>query len=216
MSENAIQFYAGVDSVQGGDDEVRLVLLVKDSPADLAGAVSMLGKLNRVLRVSAYLGTGADALAEFAAAIPPIKTGVHFRSNKPPVIKLDIPASDALSALRLIGYTSRLIRFEVADEGERVKTNGKGSPLPKEKKPHGDLWRELFLAGFMNCPGVMEAREQFSGYGLEVRLQMRKVFGVESLGNEVGSEEIYARFPREQYPQVHTMVEQAKRKAGVN
>jgi hypothetical protein len=215
---DAIQFYANVDSVQGGDEEVRIVLSVKDTPVDLAAAVGMLGKLNRVLKVSAYLG--ADSLASFAAAIPQMKTGIQFRKDKSPVIKLDIPASDALSALRLIGYSERVIRFEVEDEGERVGKGRKSQPQPKEPKgPWGKFWRELFLAGFVNCPGVKEAVEGIRETPYEDAWKdlLHRFFGVGGASLAVVSpEDIYAKFPPEQFPAVKTMVEQAKRKAGVN
>ena len=99
---------------------------------------------------------------------------------------------------------------EVGMEPEKPKKEKKA----KEKTPFGDMWRELYLAGFSGCPGVMEAREQFSGVGLDLRKQMRKVFGVESLSREVGPERIYDKFPPEEFPQVQAMVQQALRKAG--
>lgn len=217
MSE-PIQFFASVYSVQGGDEEVRIVLHVEDSTADLAAAVQMLGKLNRVLRVTAYIGKDADALVDFAAAIPQMKTGIQFHAKKPPVIKLDIPASDGIKALRLVGYSERLIRFEVADEGE-AKANGRKTQqkpkAPKAKTPHGDMWRELILSGFIDCPGVKEAVNELPKSGYEKpRDLFRQFFSVESISRFVGPKEIFERFPPNEFPQVKTMVEQALRKAG--
>lgn len=187
MSE-PIKFFASVDQVQGGDEEVRLVLLVKDSPADLAAAVNMLGKLNRVLRVAAYLGSGEDTLAEFVAAIPQIKTGVQFRSTKPPVIKLDIPARDATKALRLVGYNERIVRFEVEDEGEKPTKEQRPKAEKKAKRPKGPyayFWEYLHPdggkggAGFHTLPGVREAIERLRRTDTEpVWELLHRVFGV--------------------------------------
>lgn len=214
MSE-PIQFCASVEQVNGGDDEIRLVLAVKDSTADLAAAVSMLGRINRILHVAAYLG--ADALAEFRAAIPPIKTGVQFRAKRPPVIRLDIPASDALHALRLIGYSERVIRFEVEDAGERTgkaKQSPQGPKAAKEPTPYGALWQELLHRnmGFEHIPGVKETLEEVRASAHEDPHQlMRKVFNVGSLSRMIGPREIEAKFP---YPGVKPMIEQAMERIG--
>lgn len=102
---------------------------------------------------------------------------------------------------------------EVGMEPEKPKKEKKA----KEKTPHGDMWRELFLSGFSNCPGVREAIADVSGPVLEKpRDLLRKVFGVESLSREVGPETISATFPPQQFPQVQTMVEQALRRAQTN
>jgi hypothetical protein len=86
---------------------------------------------------------------------------------------------------------------------------------PKEKTIYGAIWKELVLAGFFNCPGVRETINAASVQVGETPHQlMRKVFGVESLSREVGPEQIYAKFPPDEYPQAKVMVEQALRKAG--
>lgn len=87
---------------------------------------------------------------------------------------------------------------------------------PKEKGPHGKLWRELFLDGFVACPGVKEAIEAIRETEYEKPWEdlLHRLFGVGGASLAVISpEDIYARFPKEQFPQVQTMVEQAKRKA---
>lgn len=100
---------------------------------------------------------------------------------------------------------------EVGMEPERPKKEKKA----KEKTLYGDMWKELILAGFFNCPGVREAINATSVQVGETPHQlMRKVFGVESLSREVGPERIYDKFSPEEFPQVQTMVQQALRKAG--
>lgn len=188
MSE-PIKFFASVDQVQGGDEEIRLVLHVKDSPADLAAAVNMLGKLNRVLRVGAYLGTGEDALAEFVAAIPQIKTGVQFRRDKPPVIRLDVPASASIQALHLVGYDDRVIRFEIEDEGEKPQKEQRPKAEKKPKGPKGPysyFWQYLNPnsreggSGFVTLPGVRGEIEEYRATESEdVWTLLHRVFGVD-------------------------------------
>lgn len=120
------------------------------------------------------------------------------------------------SNLRLIGRLA--VAHDNDDQSAHDAVNGKSKKerKPKEKTPHGDMWRFLHLDGFFNAPGVREAIEKVRGGNAyeDPHLLMRRVFGAESLSREIGPEEIYARFPRETYPQVYTMVEQAKRKAG--
>lgn len=213
-----IEFYASVDQVQGGDEEIRLVLHVKDSAADLEAAVNMLGKLNRVLRVDAYLGTGADALAEFVATIPQMKTGVQFRATKPPVIKLDIPASDATQALRLVGYSECVIRFNVTDEGNKPESTRKTPPRSKAPKgPYSYFWQYLNPnsrnggSGFVTLPGVREAIEEYRATESEdVWTLLHKVFGVDGYTLAYTSpEDVLAKFPNNQ--PVKTAVERAKK-----
>lgn len=216
MSET-ITFFASVDQAQAGDDEIRLVLFVKDSAADLAAAVSMFTLTNRRLQVGAYLGTGADPIAEFCAAIPQIKSGIQIRSKKPPVIRFDVPMSDGVSALRLVGYSERTIRFEVADEGEKVRRNGKAQQR-QPKGPWGHFWKELHLSGFVNCPGVKEALEarRETSYEEPWKDLLHGLFGVRDASLAVISpEDVYAKFPKGEFPQVETIIEQAKRKAGL-
>ena len=101
----------------------------------------------------------------------------------------------------------------VTDVG-MVPEKPKREKKPKEQTPHGALWKELILAGFFNCPGVREAiSDACSHFSETPHMVMRKVFGVASLSREVGPEQIYAKFPPNEYPQVKTMVEQALRKA---
>jgi hypothetical protein len=117
--------------------------------------------------------------------------------------------------LRLIGKLAVAPDTDEQDAHEAV--NGKAKKKPKEKTPHGDMWRELFLAGFINCPGVREAVNELPKSGYEKpRDLLRQLFGVESLSREVGQYQIYERFPAGQFPQVEIMVEQAVRKVGVN
>ena len=192
---NPIKFHAYVDDAQAGDDEVRLVLQVIETTADLAAVVEMVTLRNRRLHVEAYLGE--NEIAEFTGAISAMKTAIQLRSKRPSSIKLDIPASDAIKALRLVGYSERLIRFEVADEGARPQKEKK-APKPKVKTPFGDLWQELLHRnmGFENIPVVNAALESVrSSPHEDAHLLMRKVFGVESLANLIGPDEIRARFP---------------------
>lgn len=205
MSE-PIQFHAVVEQVNAGDDEIRVVLAVRDSPADIGAAVLMLGLKNRVLRVAVYWGPEDDPL-EFRAAIPRIQSGVQFSAKRPPVIRLDIPATDAISGMRLIKYTEEVIRFEIEDEGERAKKARKARP--KAKTPFGDLWQELLHRnmGFEYIPVVSAALESVRSSGHEdPHRLMRKVFDVDSLANLIGPDEIRARFP---HTEVMGMVREA-------
>lgn len=92
---------------------------------------------------------------------------------------------------------------------------------PKKEKPskgsHGYLWRELRLAGFMNCPGVRESIEETRETDQELAWDiLHRVFGVSGASLAViGPEAIYAKFPPDEYPAVKTMVDQGLRKAGV-
>jgi len=91
---------------------------------------------------------------------------------------------------------------------------------PKKEKsakgPHGQMWKHLHLAGFVNCPGVAEALDDKDNTPTKSRWQvLHEMFGVESLA-AVGPDEVYARWPQNEFPQVEVMVEQALRKAGVS
>ena len=100
---------------------------------------------------------------------------------------------------------------DVGMEPEKPKREKKA----KEATPYGQIWKELHLAGFFNAPGIRESIEAVREDDCTgPHLLMRKVFGVESLSREVGPEQIYARFPADQFPQVQAMVEQARRKVG--
>ena len=95
--------------------------------------------------------------------------------------------------------------------------NGDKAKKAKEVTPHGALWRELFLVGFINCPGIREAVNNLPKSGYEKpRDLLRQLFGVKSLSREIGEDKIFAQFPEIEYPQVKVMVEQAKRKAEKN
>jgi len=117
--------------------------------------------------------------------------------------------------LRLVGYLSVL-----PDTDEEV-VNGmdkqtKTQPKPKAAKeptPYGQLWKQLHLSGFFAAPGVRETLGEVSTLTGEPPHQlMRKVFGVESLSAAIGPDEIFAKWPPNEYPAVKTMVEQALRK----
>jgi len=210
MSE-PIEFYANVGDLQAGDDEIRIVLAVGESPNDLAAALKMIPMRNRLLHVAAYQGTDEEALAEFRGAISQIKNGIQIRANKSPLIRLDIPASDGLIAARLVGHDD-LIRFEIEDEGEKAQKpkKTKKEPKPKVKTVFGDLWQELLHRnmGFEYIPVVKAALESVRSSPREdAHKLMRKVFGVESLSHLIGPDEIRTRFP---HRDVTKMVEQAR------
>lgn len=118
------------------------------------------------------------------------------------------------SNLRLIG---RLAVAPDTDEqpAHDAVSGKKKERKPKEPTPHGALWRELFIRGFWQCPGVREAIQQMREAFPEApeRQLMRELFCAESLAREVGPERIAAAFPPNEYPAVKSMVEQALRKA---
>lgn len=218
MSE-AIQFLANIGAVQAGDDEIRLALAVLDTDKDRAAAVEMIGRRNRILHVSAYQQKpGYDwdqLLVEFRCSIAQLKAAVVISPKKPPMIKFDIPASDGLHALRLVGYDDQVIRFEVSDEGDQPKKEKKPKKEKESKGPYGQFWKHLHLAGFVNCPGVTEIVDKAYCGPSETRWDaLRAMFGVESLA-AVSPEEVYEMFPPDQFPEAKVMVEQAKKKAGV-
>jgi hypothetical protein len=113
------------------------------------------------------------------------------------------------SNLRLVGYLSVL-----ADTDEQVELK-KAKKEKEPKGPYGLLWRELFLAGFVNCPGVKESVESIRETPYEDAWKdlLHRYFGVggASLAT-ISPEDIYQKFPQSEFPQVYAMVEQARRK----
>lgn len=205
-----IKFLANVDAVQAGDDEIRLALAVLNTAADRAAAVTMVAMRNRLLHVSAYLQKQEDPLVEFRCAIAQLKAAVQISPRRPPVIKLDVPASDGINALRLVGYDEEVIRFEVCDEGDKPVREKKRKA--KDKTPFGALWEELLHRnmGFEHIPVINAALEAVRSSSREDPHQlMRKVFGVQSLSKLIGPDEINARFP---HSAVTAMVKQARAK----
>jgi len=82
------------------------------------------------------------------------------------------------------------------------------------KGQYGALWKQLFLAGFVNSPGVTEAIDKaYSEPGKTRWDALHAMFGVESLA-AVSPEQIYEMFPPSEFPQAQVMVEQARRKVG--
>src|SRR5262249_46492597 len=130
MSE-PIQFQAKASKVTGGGDDVRVVLDLKDSPPDVAAAVSLFGRLKSVFRVSAYAHKQETPFAEFRATIPELQSGICFNSNGATVVKLDVPGTDRLQALQLVGYNDKFIRFQVEDDGPKPE-KAKREARPKE------------------------------------------------------------------------------------
>jgi hypothetical protein len=120
----------------------------------------------------------------------------------------------AESNLRLIGRLA--VAHDNDDEPAADAVNGKPKREKKAKGPHGQLWRELYLSGFSNAPGIREAVEDARETPEQSAwAALHAVFGgVESLAL-VSPEQIYQRFPPDEYPAVKTMVEQALRKAAV-
>jgi len=97
---------------------------------------------------------------------------------------------------------------------------GIGTQKPKKEKKqpgeYGHLWKNLHLSGFFNVPGIRESLEEVRENEHEdAHLLMRKVFGVDSLSRAIGPDEIYNKFPPNEYPAVKTMVEQALRKVEI-
>lgn len=99
----------------------------------------------------------------------------------------------------------------VTEEGFIPEKKTKKEP----KGPHGQLWRELRLAGFLNCPGIRESIEEVrSSESEDAWALLHRVFdGCESLA-VIGPDEIWAKFPPNEWPAIKTMVEQAQRRAG--
>jgi hypothetical protein len=88
---------------------------------------------------------------------------------------------------------------------------------PKVKTPYGDMWQELLHRnlGFEYIPSVADALEDArQSPDEDAHTLMRKVFGVESLSLSVGPEQIYAKFPPEEYRQIKAVVDQAIKKSG--
>lgn len=144
-----ITFYGNVSEVTHGGDGSRLTLTVRDAPADLGAAIGLMPLKNRVLSVRAWLGSGEEQVAEFLASIAPIMTALSFRPGNVRV-KLDVPESDVLASARLLARQDSVLRFEIADEGER-EANKKPS-----KGDHGMFWNYLCKRGFLSHPDLSE------------------------------------------------------------
>lgn len=93
---------------------------------------------------------------------------------------------------------------EEAVRHEAEKANGKPA-----KGPYGQLWRNLWAAGFPNCPDVREilTRERLAEHSNDKEV-LRCLFCVDSLTN-VGPDEIIGKFDS---PPVHAMVRQVQRR----
>jgi len=92
----------------------------------------------------------------------------------------------------------------------------KPKKVKPSKGPYGQLWNELFLSGIVTKQGVHEAIEDARVDEAESAWEvLHRVFGVEGASlSAIGPDEIYAKWPPNEYPAVKTMVEQAARKAG--
>lgn len=144
-----ITFYGNVSEVTHGGDGSRLTLTVRDAPKDRAASVDLMMVKNRVLSIRAWLGSGEEQVAEFRAAIAPIMTALVFKP-KVVLVKLDVPASDAMGSARLMAYQEQVLRFEIADEGGR-------QPKQKlSKGDHGMFWNFMCKRGFLGHPDMME------------------------------------------------------------
>lgn len=143
-----ITFYGNVSEVTHGGDGSRLTLTVRDAPADLGAAIGLMPLKNRVLSVRAWLGSGDEQVAEFLASIAPIMTALSFRPGNVRV-KLDVPETDVLASARLLARQDSVLRFEIADEGER---EAKKKP---SKGDHGMFWNYLCKHGFMSHPDML-------------------------------------------------------------
>jgi hypothetical protein len=116
------------------------------------------------------------------------------------------------SNLRILARMS--VAHDNDDEPATNAVNGKKEKKVKEPKgPHGQLWKELYLSGFVNCPGVTEAIDKANTDPKKTRWDdLHAMFGVKSL-SEVSPERIYEMFPPAEFAQAQVMVEQAIRKA---
>lgn len=115
------------------------------------------------------------------------------------------------SNLRLVGYLSVL-----PDTDEEAVKKGMAKKTKEPKGPYGQMWNELYRAGFMNCPVVNETI-RVERMGSDNRSEwdaLHAIFEVETLAI-VSPERIYTIFSPDTYPQVKRMVEQAKKKAGI-
>ena len=144
-----ITFYGNVSEVTHGGDGSRLTLTVRDTPADLGAAIGLMPMKNRNLSVCAWLGSGDEQVAEFLASIAPIMTGLSFRPGNVR-IKLDVSETEVLASARLLGRQGSMLRFDIADEGER-------QPKQKPSKgDHGMFWSFLCKRGFLSHPDLSE------------------------------------------------------------
>lgn len=213
MSEEVITFHAMATKVGGGGDDVRVVLSLKDSPLDVAAAVKLFGgKLKKVLHVSAFVAKQAEAFAEFRATIPELQTAITFNSRGGTVLKLDVPMSDRLQALELVGYNEKLIRFEVVDDGERAKKE-KAAPKPKEPRgPYSYQWEYIHKSGLLTYPGVTEVITARSLTPTEPPWEvLRRIFGVGG-GTLVDTdpEGLFQHFPAADVGKIRTLLDRAQ------
>jgi len=150
------------------------------------------------------------------------------RGKDGPVYKLSFEVSKevhdafmeaAESNLRIIGRMAvlpdtdeQIAHDAVNGVGDAPKTQPKRNTA-KEPTLYGQLWKQLHLSGFFAAPGVRETLEEYREADDEKpHTLMQKVFGVDSLSASIGADEIYERWPPNEYPAVKTMIEQAQRK----
>src|SRR5262249_9619602 len=80
-------------------------------------------------------------------------------SNGATVVKLDVPGTDRLQALQLVGYNDKFIRFQVEDDGPKPE-KAKREARPKEPKgPYSYFWEFIHNTGFLTYPAVSKALE---------------------------------------------------------
>lgn len=149
MSDAIAKFYATPIEVNvSGGDGARIVLSVRDTVEDLQGALLLAGMKGCNLNIVASV---ANKEISFQASIAPIGTALSFKTNRPPVIKLDCTTINTALAMNLIGHTENVMRFEISIAGEKEKGKSK-IKLVSPPSPYGQFWNYLDKKNFLYAP----------------------------------------------------------------
>lgn len=147
------KFSATPIEVNGGDDDVRVILAVADDADSLGGAILLSSMKRQVLSVTATIG---NVEIELTASIAPIQTALSFRAGKRPIIKFDIPATHAAYAMQLIAHSDSMLKFEVCAAGEKQRQKKPHIKLVREPTAYGAFWNYLDTRNFLSSPDLGE------------------------------------------------------------
>jgi hypothetical protein len=156
----------------------RVVFFLRDSPNDVAQAVTLAYVKDKLLSVTAYQGVGDDPICSFVAIIPAIQRALEFK-GKTGQVHFEIDETGHREMVRLIGNEDRAIRLEIGIEGDRKS---------KEKPSKGDygyFWQYLYRHGFQNRPDMLEVFDDLRASNhrpneYQSELLIRECFGVQS------------------------------------
>lgn len=143
---NSITFHAEIaptDTALQFGDAARIEIWSKPTAIDLAAAMGLLGYRQQNLSVRVYVNGDQDATCEFRANIAQLQSALRFAQDRAK-IKFDVSETEILQASRLIGLRGRLLRLEIAAEGQLPPKVKREPAAKKEKGEFGFFWRTLF------------------------------------------------------------------------